>query len=484
MKYKLLLFAVCAVLNALLIAEEIIIPQASVVQIFSVANKPDYYRPWANYPANFGTGSGVIISNNRILTNAHVVADHSFVTVKKRGNASKFIAKVIIMGAECDLAILDVVDKSFFEGMKPLKIGELPKSQDTVHVLGFPLGGNNVSITEGVVSRIEPSRYTLSDRTLLTVQIDAAINSGNSGGPVIKDNKIVGIAFQSRDNVENMGYMIPSTVVNHFLTDVEDGVFDGFPDIDINISLMENPAIRESAGMSKEQTGVIITDFSLFEKELGFFKKNDVILEINGVKIANDMTIPFRDDEVIMFPNDIWNKKIGETISFKLLRDKKVINRDYKLTKPKYLVTERKFNSSPSFFIMGGIVFVPLTQNYLDAWGDWWNNAPKDLVHHKRKTKITKERDELVVLSSVFPDKINIGYQKYAYNIIEKINDINIKNLKHFVNIIDNCEDKYIRLEFEDGDLVVLNTKEAALINPKILKRYKVPKDRSDDLKQ
>ncbi len=480
---KLFILAMCAIVNFAIYADNVVIPQASVVKIFAVKNKPNYYRPWANYPATNGTGSGVIISGNRILTNAHVIADHSFITVRKRGNAKKFIAKVVIMGPECDLAILDVVDKDFFEGMKALEIGDLPKSQETVRVLGFPMGGNNVSITEGVVSRIEPSQYTLSNRTLLTVQIDAAINPGNSGGPVIMDNKIVGIAFQSRNSGENMGFMIPAPVVKHFLKDIKDNKFDGFPDIDINISQMENPAMRESLGMTKEQTGVLITDLSLAEQNLEILKKHDVILEINGVKIANDMTIPFRDDEVIIFANDIWNKEIGDIIKFTLLRDKKIITRDYTLGNPKYLVSTRKFNSLPSYYIYGGFVFVPLTQNYLDSWGNWWKNAPKDLVHHKRKSKISKDREEIVVLSSVLADDMNIGYQNYGYNIVTKANDIKVKSLKHFVEIVDNCDTKYIKITLEDDDIIVLNTEKAKQSNANILKRYKIPNDRSNDLK-
>jgi len=78
------------------------------------------------------------------------------------------------------------------------------------------------AITEGVVSRVELQEYSHSNARLLYCQIDAAINPGSSGGPVIKDDKIVGIAFEAIDR-ENIGYIVYFPVIDHFLEDIEDG---------------------------------------------------------------------------------------------------------------------------------------------------------------------------------------------------------------------------------------------------------------------
>src|SRR4029077_15049312 len=115
-----------------------------------------------------------------------------------------------------------------FEGTTPLEIGELPNLQDVVVALGYPTGGDKLSITEGVVSRVEIIPYTQSARKLLAVQIDAAINPGNSGGPILKNGKLVGIAMQVMTNSQNIGYMIPTPVINHFLDDFADNKYDGF----------------------------------------------------------------------------------------------------------------------------------------------------------------------------------------------------------------------------------------------------------------
>ena len=454
----------------------------SIVKVFTVNSQANYYQPWQNHPQSSGTGSGLVIEGNRILTNGHVVSNSSFIMVRKQGNPKKYIAKKIITGYECDLALLEVEDKSFFDDMPPLEIDGLPELQDKVSVLGYPMGGDNISITEGVVSRIEPTQYSLSERTLLSIQIDAAINPGNSGGPVVnKNGKVIGVAFQGNRSGEGMGYMIPSTIVQQFLRDIEDNKFDGFPDIDVHINKLENPDMREWLGMKKDQTGSLITHISLNEERKGYLKKYDVLLSIDGRKIANDNTVDFREDEVIFFGHFVWSKKIGDIIKFEVLRDKKVVEIDYKLEHPKPLVKDRVFDKNPTYYIIGGFVFIPLTQNFLDAWGSWWK-APRELVQLKLTGEITKERDEVVIMSSVLADDANIGYQKLRFEEVTTVNGIKIKNLKQLINIIEKSDAKFMEITYKSHKKVVVNIEKIRNATSRILKRYRIKSDRSMDL--
>lgn len=127
--------------------------------------------------------------------------------VKRRGDDTKFLAKVLAIGTECDVALLTVDDGAFWEGLRPLEFGGLPRLQDAVAVVGYPIGGDTISVTSGVVSRIEVLSYAHGSTELLGIQIDAAINSGNSGGPVFNSRgECVGIAFQSlTGDAENIG---------------------------------------------------------------------------------------------------------------------------------------------------------------------------------------------------------------------------------------------------------------------------------------
>ena len=148
----------------------------SIVKIFCVSNSPDYDNPWNRRGPRRGHGSGCVINGNRILTNAHVVSDHTFIQVQLNGRPNKFNARVQFISHEADLALLTVEDPSFFKEVKDLELAELPQVMDKVIVYGFPEGGDTLSTTTGVISRIEHRPYAHSLKRLLAIQIDAAIN--------------------------------------------------------------------------------------------------------------------------------------------------------------------------------------------------------------------------------------------------------------------------------------------------------------------
>jgi S1-C subfamily serine protease len=156
----------------------------AVVKIFAVHTEPNFSLPWQRKRQYASTSSGFMVAGAAgeqwLLTNAHSVEYHSQVKVKRRGDDRKFLAKVLAIGTECDIALLTVEDGEFWEGVEPVRFGRLPALQDSVYVVGYPIGGDTISVTSGVVSRIEVTAYAHGATELLGVQIDAAINSGNS----------------------------------------------------------------------------------------------------------------------------------------------------------------------------------------------------------------------------------------------------------------------------------------------------------------
>ncbi len=449
----------------------------AVVKIYTVYNRHNYYDPWQMYRQEMRSGSGCIIDGGRILTNAHVVGDQTFIQVKRAGQARKYTAFVKMVAHECDLAILGVEDNSFFSGVEPLKIGELPRVRDRVAVYGFPQGGDELCITEGVVSRVEHNWYAHSQEYLLTCQIDASINPGSSGGPVIKDDKIVGVAFQASSG-ENIGYMVPSPIIEHFLRDIEDDRYDGIPSIGISCQKMENPDIRQSYRMTEGQTGVLITKIYLGSPARGLLRPEDVILSIDGKSIANDGTIEFRKGERTSFKYLVQSKFIGDTLELQVLRDGELKNVEVKLTKTLdafHLVPNEQYDTRPVYYILGGLVFEPLTLNFLKTWGmQWYTDAPRDLVNYYFLGEPTKDRKEVVILVKVLADEVNIGYHNRRYEVISEVNGKKIRDMRDLVDAFENNKGKYHVIVNERGYRIVLDREKAKESTQRILKKYNI----------
>ena len=195
--------------------------EQSVVKIVNQSNRFNWYEPWASGSTGKGTGSGFLNSKNRIMTNAHVVSDSALILVYFHNDPQPYPARVTAIGHDCDLAILELEDAARIEKVPALAFAGLPELRSRVVTYGYPAGGQLISSTVGVVSRIEQQVYAHSGiNAYLAVQTDAAINPGNSGGPVIQDGKVVGVAFQGNSRLENMGFFIPNKVVEHFLIDL------------------------------------------------------------------------------------------------------------------------------------------------------------------------------------------------------------------------------------------------------------------------
>jgi S1-C subfamily serine protease len=430
---------VCVIISLLFAAyasAELNVKEA-VVKIYTVSNPYNYHEPWQMWGQKIFNGSGCIISGNRILTNAHVVRDQTFIQVRRSGEAKRYTAEPEIIAHESDLAILRVKEGAFFDGTEPVEIGELPEIKDKILVYGFPEGGDKLSITEGVVSRVEHTKYYHSSTYLLTCQIDAAINSGNSGGPVIKDDKIIGVAFQglAGRGFENIGYMVPAPVIKHFLLDIKDGRHDGTPDIGLSMQKMENPDMRLKYIMNYKQSGILINKVYPDSPAEGVIEAGDVLLSIEGEKIENDGTIELRQGERTYFGYLMQKKQINESVNFEMLRKGRIRSGKVILTKPvdyERLVQNEQYDKPPTYYIIGGLVFETLTLNYLMEYGsekDWYLNAPKELVNFYINGEPTEEQREIVVLVKVLADEINVGYHDFVDAVISSVNGVKISRI-------------------------------------------------------
>ena len=276
----------------------------------------------ANYARGTATGSGFVIDseNGYILTNYHVVEECEDVAVTFV-NGDSFTAQIVGGDEINDVAVLKIKA----EGLKHVTLGnsENIKIGDDVLVIGNPLGDLTFTLTKGIVSGVDRSINT-GEYTIDTFQTDAAINSGNSGGPAFDaTGAVIGIvsAKYAATGVEGIGFCIP---INDAMKIARDLVDHGFV-------------------TGRPNFGITVSDSSGFEYSTDEWGRRVIVETMKGAKIeevgkgscaekaglkAGDVVTKL-DDTKIQTANDLINAKnkrsAGETVNLEVYRDGKII---------------------------------------------------------------------------------------------------------------------------------------------------------------
>jgi S1-C subfamily serine protease len=459
-------------------------PRDAVIKVYATRLLPQNGAPWRPGAPSAVSGSGFVIDGQRILTNAHIVSRATFVQVRRHGDAEKTTARVLHVSHEADLALLGVENPGFFDAITPLELGALPELRQEVVVVGFPVGGDTLSVTRGVVSRIEHQTYVHSHMSLLAGQIDSAVNPGNSGGPVIAAGRVVGVAMQVNDAADNIAYMVPVPVVQRFLLDVADGRYDGVPRTGLRWQRLEASDLRRRYGLPPSGGGVLLLEAAAGSDVSRVLRAGDVLLSIAGQPIGADGTVEFRQNERTAFDLLLQQRQVGDRVPVELFRDGRQHETELVLGRPlasDRLVPGPTHGDPPSYFIYGGLAFCSLTTSYLQAWREWWKTAPKHLLTLRDRFP-SFEGEQRVVLCGFLPAGVNAGYEGLEERLIVEADGQPVRNLRHLVAIVDSRETGLLLLEAHTGEQIVLDRERARREGPRILALYQVAADRSDDL--
>ncbi len=464
-------------------------PEKSVVQIITAFQEPSWSAPWIFDVPRFASGTGFLIDGDRIMTNAHVVANTKQLLVRKYHDPQRYFAKVEFVAHDVDLAVIRVIDpktgednKDFYEGMKPLEFGPLPKVRSTVVTYGFPAGGQQISYTRGVVSRIEVQGYVhIGNRSFLAVQTDAAINPGNSGGPVIQDDKVVGVAFEGTHALENTGYFIPTVIINHFLADIKDGTYHGEPDSGLRLTNMQNPAFRRMLKLpDSSKQGVRVDRILDIPSTRAVLQKNDVIMQVGDYPVDEDGTITYEGNTVgVSVAFDLAQD--NSSIPLKVWRDGKMTDVDLPMKVYREDASQgNQYDVLPPYYIYGGLVFTALSLDYLKTFGEnWTDSAGRELIYELAYRHVEDPdhwRPEPVVLASILDHPVNANLTTRGRVMVDKINGMKINQLSDVPKAFAATTGPDAIIEFlPDHHFEVIRKEDAEKANAEILDTYRVP---------
>lgn len=435
----------------------------SVVKIFSTLRRPDPFKPWTKATPQDVSGSGVVIEGKRILTNAHVVGYASQVQVQASQDGDKVGATVVAIARGMDLAVLKLDDESFFDKHKPVpRASVLPDVREAVMAYGYPLGGTSLSITKGIVSRVEfvPYAYGIAG---LRVQIDAPINPGNSGGPVIAGDKMVGLAFSTAVNAQNIGYVIPNEEIELFLRDVADGRYDGKPLLQDDVQTLENPVLRQYLKIDKSVTGAIVQH--PYRADAAYpLKEWDIVTRIGEYPIDDQGMVKLGPNLRVRFQYRVQQVAKDGKVPLTVVRAGKTLQVQVPVSAPRKLLIPDLNGGYPSYFVYGPIVFSRASAEYtsfltanaalLNAYG--FLGSP--LVTRRGDEPDAQHEELVVVASPFFPHKLVAGYSNRFGSVVESVNGIQIHSLRHLVTVLRDLKDEQVVLRFDQraGETMVL----------------------------
>jgi S1-C subfamily serine protease len=429
----------------------------SVVKVFSTLRLPDLYKPWTKQSPEDVTGSGVVIEGKRILTNAHVVRHASQVQIQANQAGDKIFATVEAMAPDMDLAVLKLEDEKFFDTHPALpRAKTLPGVKDMVLAYGYPEGGNSLSITKGIVSRVEFAYYHFPIAGL-RIQIDAAINPGNSGGPAVVGDKMIGLTFSRLAEADNIGYIIPSEEIDLFLDGVARSHYEGKPGLYDELQTLENPALRSFLKLDPSVHGMVVG--KPYRAEAAYpLKTWDVITKIGDLPVDDQGMIKLGDQLRLSFLYEVQLLAKNGKVPLTVVRHSREMNLEQPVSPDYPKLIPALGDGYPSYFIYGPMVFSEATEDYLDGWARTkYGSSFLTRLSALGNPLVTRMDDQpqfdgerlVVVASPFFPHKLAQGYSSPMSEVIRSINGIRIKNLAHLVAVLRDCQAEFVTVEFD-----------------------------------
>ena len=423
----------------------------SVVQL-SVKYEPrSPTTPWKREtPIGIG-GSGVVIAPGRILTNAHVAEQASEILVESSQTTLPIEVELIAIDRSRDLALLGITDEEFIKNHPPIALLDgIPDEGARVIVMGYPVGGDVLSTTSGVISRTEWASIGNTGESGMRVQVDAAVNHGNSGGPAFVNGQIGGLAFSGLDSSEadNISYLIATEEIKRFLDEAKRGTIDGNSVWNVACQTLENPSLRAKLGVSSSVAGLVVIN-----QRGGPLEPWDIITSVNGSPVDNKGQITIEGDRKVgvdcavgrFVPSDG-----ATTFSVEAIRAGKPLHFDL----PALVRTGRVIGECPGgnfpYLMYGPLVFSPMSMPLVRETRGWMIYAESPISPFLDDDRSSGGKQFVAVASDLFSSPIARGYEVSPGQTVKSVNGKTFANFSEFVALLRDLKDEYVTFEFNE----------------------------------
>ncbi len=446
--------------------------QDSIVLLDVTRNNFNFRIPW-DKRAQSVSKFGAVIEGKELLTTAAGLANHTLVRIQKGGRGKWTNGEVRWIDYQANLAIIGVEYDAFWEGLAPVIFTDAKGLKENLQVIRWR--GGNIEKRAAEFSRFSVADANFNQAPRIELKASSEIEGAGKAELMVTKDQVVGLVASKSGSTCSV---IPAPFITQVLKLRKTDQYKGLGYFDFIWQPASNPAVIDYFKLDGAPRGVLVIKPG---KKKSSLKLHDIILEVGGFPI--DIQGDYLDPDyghVIMEYLACRNKWAGDILKLKIWRDGKVQDIDYKLPKADFsdnLVMDRPTDVEPTYLIAGGLVFVPLSAEFLSSWGsDWQRSAPFRLVFYNNQ-KAKKDQKSLVVLSLVLPDFYNIGYQQRSSQniVIEKANGNLISTLEDLANALDKPKDGFHILEFKKGSSlgkIILDAEKLEQANDRIAQRY------------
>lgn len=457
-------------------------PSSSLVRINATLQRYNFIRPWEKGAPTPRRGLGAVINNKRVLTTAELVENSTYIELELPGTGEKSPAKIVGLDYEANLALLEPIDgkSKILDNLIPLKLDDSVVAGDTLEIWQVEDNGESV-VTDVKVLSADVSNYFIPGSTLLTYRVKGSLqyHANSFTLPVVKNGNLAGLllSYSSKEQISNL---LPAPIIQHFLDDLNQGDYQGFPNLGISYAQTLDEQLRKFTHIENQQGGIfvskVLADSSAGK---GGMKTGDIILKVNDHDIDSRGNYVDKKHGKINFSHLVRGAaNVGDKVKMHIVRDGKPMDLEFEMLRKDpddFLIDPYMFDRGPRFMIIGGLIFQELTLPYLKFWGnDWPTRAPLNLVHAQANPeRYEKEgRKKLVFLSQVVKTPATLGYEGFGSIIVTKVNGQAIHSIGDLAEALKKPNAQGLhKIEFEDHPKVIyLDARMALAINQQLSK--------------
>ena len=437
-----------------------------------------YTQPWVRRTRTTPK-VGLVVADNQILTTAEELNDQTLIRAQKGGRGPWSNGKLEWIDYHANLALISVPTAAFWQGLHPAELAPRSVAEGEVQIARWREGKIESRSTEFSQATVDTGR--LSFVPYVQLEFNSEMQGIGQGEPVISKSKILALV-SGREGQRVKA--IPTSFIRSVLEARKAGTYKGLGYFPFVWEPSSNIDILSYLKLPGEARGVVIIDVPKKAGDDSGLKVRDIILKVDGFDI--DIQGDYKDPDYgfLMLENlATRNRWAGDQVPIQVWREGKTVDVNYKIPKAEYadsLLPDAVYDQEPEYLIVGGLIFAPLTDAYLQSWGANWKTAAPFRLNYYNQQEATPDRSALVVLSSVLPDTFNIGYQELRYVVLDEVNGQKISYLSELEAALKKPINGFHEIRFAKGDSIqkiVLDANQADAATRRVLVRYRILRD-------